>query len=256
MTEANGRLLESVALVTGAGAGLGRAMARGLAARGLRVAALGRRLGPLQETAAGHPGILPLVCDVSDPLALEAGFAEVRARLGPVLLLVNNAAVYPRRDIFAESQASFMATVATNLGGSFGATRLALEDMAEAGFGRILNIASFADIAPLPASGAYSVSKGAQRILTRALVADLADRLPDIVINDWLPGMLATEMGRPDGLAPEVAAGWGVTLALWHEHSLNGTLFELNRELPAVRGLKERLKDRLLLRRVARPRRL
>ena len=161
---------------------------------------LGADLSHFRRQAAGHAGILPIACDVSDPLALTKAFAQVRAELGPVLLLINNAAVYPRRDVFEDSQASFMATVATNLGGTFGATRLALEDMADAGFGRIVNVTSFADIAPLPASGAYSVSKGAQRILTRVLLADLSDRLPDIVISDWLPGMLATEMGIPDGL--------------------------------------------------------
>ena len=256
MTDANERLLKSVAVVTGAGSGLGRALARGLAARGVRVAAFGRRLEPLQETAVGHAGILPIACDVSDPLALTGAFAQVRAELGPVLLLINNAAVYPRRDVFEDSQASFMAAVATNLGGTFGATRLALEDMADAGFGRIVNVTSFADIAPLPASGAYSVSKGAQRILTRALLADLSDRLPDIVISDWLPGMLATEMGIPEGLAPEVAAQWGVRLALWHDRSLNGTLFEMMRELPPARSLKARLKDKLLMRPTTKPRQL
>lgn len=254
MAEADKRLLESVAVVTGAGSGLGRALARGLAAQGVRVAALGRRLDALEVTAAGHEGIVPVACDVSDPRVLEASFERVRTELGPVLLLVNNAAVYPHRDVFGESQESFMQTVATNLGGTFGATRLALEDMAEAGFGRIVNIASFADIAPLPASSGYSVSKGAQLILTRALVADLTDRLPDIVISDWLPGMLATEMGVPDGLDPEIAAKWGVTLALWHERSLNGVTFEMMRELPPARSLKARLKDRLLLRRAAKPR--
>ena len=254
MTDADARLLSGVAVVTGAGSGLGRALARTLAARGVKVAALGRRLDPLEETAQGQANILPLACDVADAAALEDCFAVLRQELGPVSLLVNNAAVYPRRDVFQESHARFMETVATNLGGTFGATRLALDDMAEAGFGRIVNVASFADIAPLPASAAYSVSKGAARILTRALVADLADRLPEIVISDWLPGMLATDMGIPDGLAPEVAAEWGATLALWHDRSLNGTSFEMNRELPPPRGLKTRIKDKLLLRRAPAPR--
>jgi NAD(P)-dependent dehydrogenase (short-subunit alcohol dehydrogenase family) len=254
MSDADERLLESVAVVTGAGSGLGRALARGLAARGVKVAALGRRLAALEETAAGHDRIVPIACDVSDAAALEAAFSEVRERLGPVLLLVNNAAVYPRRDVFDESHESFMQTVATNLGGTFGATRLALEDMAEAGFGRIVNVASFADMAPLPASAGYAVSKGAQRILTRALVADLADRLPDIVISDWLPGILATDMGVPNGLTPETAAKWGIALALWHDRSLNGVTFEMMRELPPVRSLKARLKDRILLRRAPKPR--
>lgn len=254
MAEADARLLSGVAVVTGAGSGLGRALARALAAKGVKVAARGRRSAPLAETAAGHPQILPLACDVGDAAALDDCFAIVRQKLGPVSLLVNNAAVYPRRDVFDESQTGFMETVATNLGGTFGATRLALDDMAEAGFGRILNVASFADIAPLPTSAAYSVSKGAARILTRALVCDLADRLPDIVISDWLPGMLATRMGIADGLAPEVAAEWGAKLALWHDRSLNGATFEMNRELPAPRGLKARIKDRLLLRRAPAPR--
>ena len=76
MTDANERLLKSVAVVTGAGSGLGRALAQGLAARGVRVAAFGRRLEPLQETAAGHAGILLIACDVSDPLALTGAFAQ------------------------------------------------------------------------------------------------------------------------------------------------------------------------------------
>ena len=76
MTDANERLLKSVAVVTGAGSGLGRALAQGLAARGVRVAAFGRRLEPLQETAAGHAGILPIACDVSDPLALTGAFGS------------------------------------------------------------------------------------------------------------------------------------------------------------------------------------
>ena len=89
MTDANERLLKSVAVVTGAGSGLGRALAQGLAARGVRVAAFGRRLEPLQETAAGHAGILPIACDVSDPLALTEAFAQVRAELGLRLALTD-----------------------------------------------------------------------------------------------------------------------------------------------------------------------
>lgn len=247
MAKPDQRLLDGVAVVTGAGSGLGRALAQNLAARGMRVAALGRRLEPLEETAKAHGGILPVACDVADPASLSHAFLTLRGALGPVSLLVNNAAVYPHRDVFDESHQSFMETIATNLGGVFGATRLALDDMAQTGFGRVLNVASFADIAPLPASSGYSVSKGASRVLTRALVADLADRFPNIVISDWLPGMLATEMGIPDGLAPEDAATWGAELALWHDPALTGTLFEMNTELLPPRSLKRRLKDLVLL---------
>ena len=118
------------------------------------------------------------------------------------------------------------------------------------------HVATFADVAPLPASSAYSVSKGAARVFSRALVADLGDRFPDIVVTDWMPGMLATRMGIADGLDPDVAAGWGVALSLWHERSLNGAVFEMDREILPPRGVKGRLKDLLLLRSPPAPRRI
>lgn len=250
------KLLSGACVVTGAGSGLGRSLARRLAERGAAVAALGRHPEQLEETALISHNISPFRCDVSDPIALEKTFSDIRSTLGHITILINNAAVYPKRDVFDESHTSFMATVAINLGGTFGATRLALDDMAEAGFGRILNVATFADIEPLPASSAYSASKGAARILSRALQADLADRFPNIVITDWLPGMLDTPMGVADGLNPDTAALWGTKLALMHDRSLNGTTFEMNREIPPHRSLKQKLKDKLLFRRAPVPREL
>ncbi len=244
-------LQNGLAVVTGAGDGLGRALALELCVLGLRVAGLGRNATTLAQTAALAGGRFSAhVCDVGDPEAVEKTFAS----LGPVALLINNAAVYPRRDFLDETGASFMETVAINLGGTASCTRAALTSMVEAGRGRIVNVATFADLAPLPASSAYSVSKGAARILTRALIADLGDRFPDIVISDWMPGMLATKMGIADGLAPELSARWGVQLALWHAPDLNGTTFEMDREILPPRSFKGKLKDLLLLRKSPRPR--
>lgn len=240
------RIEDGQAIVTGAGRGLGRALARAIAARGVRVAALGRDPADLDETAT-VPVITPVVCDISDPAQVSAIFAKLDAQC-PITVLVNNAAVYPRRDFLDETAETFAATMAVNLGGNVAATRAALDGMVDRGFGRVLNVASFADIAPIPAASAYSVSKGAARVLTRALVADLGDRFPGIVIGDWLPGMLATRMGLPDGLAPETAAEWGAELALMHDPDLNGVTFEMNRELPPPRSLKRRIADRLMFR--------
>ncbi|MBC7179643.1 MAG: oxidoreductase, partial [Roseovarius sp.] len=86
-------------------------------------------------------------------------------------------------------------------------------------------------------------------ILTRALMADLADRFPGIVLTDWMPGMLATRMGVAQGLDPAQAARWGAALALWCDPTLNGAVFEQDREILPARGLKGRIKDALLLRR-------
>ena len=232
-----------IVVVTGAGSGLGRALAREIASRGHRVAALGR--ARIEEATEGTD-VLPVRCDVADPAQVRAAFAAVRERLGPVEVLVNNAAGHPRRDVLQETAEGFMATLAVNLGGAFACAREALEDMARRGEGRIVTVGSFADLSPLPASSAYAVSKGALRTLSRAMVADLADRFPGIVLSDWMPGILATRMGVEGGLDPAVAARWGATLALWRDPSLNGTLWEMDREVLPPRGLKGRLADRLL----------
>ncbi len=243
-------LRDGLAVVTGASAGLGRALAMELAARGMRVAGLARRADALAETAAlAGAGFVAVPVDVADADAVQAAFAGLAAQHGPVTVLINNAAVYPRRDILDETTASFMHSVAINLGGTLACTQAVLAGMVQTGQGRIVNVATFADVAPLPASSAYAVSKGAARVLTRALVADLGDRFPGIVISDWMPGMLATGMGIDGGLDPRVAARWGVALALWHDPTLNGTVWEMDSEVLPPRGIKGRIADRLLGRR-------
>lgn len=236
---------DAFVLVTGAGGGLGRALSRALLARGARVAGLGRDLAALEETGQGAGHFHPLIADVADAQAVREAVAKAEA-IAPLTSLINNAAVYPRRDFLDETGESFMETVAVNLGGPVHCARAVLGPMTERGRGRIMNVSTFADIAPLPASSAYAVSKGAQRILTRALIADLADRFPDVVINDWMPGMLATRMGIPDGLTPETSAAWGAELALMTDPGLTGSVFERDRELPPPRSLKGRLRDKLL----------
>ncbi len=240
-------LKDGVAVVTGAGSGLGRAMAVELCARGQQVVGLGRRGEALADTKAlAGDRFTAIQTDVSDPDAVRAAFAAMPA---PVAILINNAGVYPHRDIFDETAESFMQTVNINLGGMVACTRAALEHMGQTGVGRIVNASSFADLAPMPCSAAYSVSKGACTTFSRALVADLGDRLPGIVVSTWMPGMLNTEMGLPDGLDPAVAAKWGAALALNGDRSLNGTVWEMDREVLPARGIKGRVKDALLLRR-------
>ncbi|MCC5972575.1 MAG: SDR family oxidoreductase [Rubellimicrobium sp.] len=241
--------MAEVAVVTGAGSGLGRALAVELCRQGVRVAGLGRREAALQGTAAlAGAGFLALPADVADPSGVAAALARVARDLGPVTILVNNAAVYPRRDFLEETPESFMSTVAVNLGGMVACCAAVLPGMVERGEGRILNVSTFADVAPIPLAGAYSVSKGAARILTRALIADLCDRFPRIVINDWMPGVLATDMGLAEGLDPAVAASWGAALALMRDPTLTGTIWERDHELLPPRSLKRRIVDRLALR--------
>lgn len=236
-----------IALVTGAGRGLGRELARQLAAKGLRVGALGRNPADLATLAGDAPGgrILPLVADAGDPDSLRRAFALLDDLAGPVDTLINNAAVYPHRDFLEESPESFMQTVSVNLGGTAACLMLALERMIRTGTGRIVNVTTFAGDRPTHLASAYSVSKGAGRILTKAVVRDVADRFPDIVITDWAPGALNTAMGRPDGHDPARAAAWGVALALWHDPSLTGALFDQDTERLPELSLRRRVFNRL-----------
>ena len=239
-----------LAVVSGASVGLGRALAVEFSRRGVAVIALGRTLTELETTASLAAGarIVPMQVDVADPDAVALAFQEIRETAGDPTILVNNAAVYPRRDFLAETPHEFMACVAVNLGGAVNCSHAALKSMIRTGRGRIVNVGSFADLAPMPGAGAYSVSKG-------ALVADLGDRFPDIVVTTWMPGILATRMGLPDGLDPAVAARWGVELALSNDRDLNGTVFERDTQMAEPRSLKRRVVEKLL-RRTASQRRL
>ena len=244
-----------VAVITGAGSGLGRALAIAFSERGFTVAGLGRRGDALARTGAELKAgsFHPFVCDVSDTAAVRTTFRKIDALGLPINILVSNAAIYDRFDILERPPEIYMQTLDINVGGYLNCAHAALSRMAATGRGRIINVTSFADISPLASSGAYSVSKGAGRLVTRALVADLADRFPGITITDWIPGALATDMGIADGLAPEVAAQWCVSLSMLTEPTLNGALFDRDQEFQPSRSLKRKLKDLILWRRPPAP---
>lgn len=245
MNEMEKTIRDGVAVVTGAGRGLGQALCAKLTRRGVRVAGFGRSMESLEGTSKlCKDGLfLGVEADVAEAEAVRTAFARINRQWGSVTILINNAAVYPRRDFLQETPESFMETIQVNLGGIVACTRAALDNMTETGIGRIIDVGSYADLAPLPCSSAYSVSKGAARILNKALMADLSDRFPNIVMSVWMPGMLATDMGLPEGLDPAVAAEWGASFALWHDPSLNGAIFERNFEIIPARSLKGRVKD-------------
>jgi 3-oxoacyl-[acyl-carrier protein] reductase len=230
-----------VAVVTGASSPLGLALMLALARRGVAVAGIARTAFEI-----GQPAILPLVADVADPGAVTAAFRSIRDRLGAPSILINSAEVYPHRDILEETPQSFMETVQINLGGAFNCCHAVLPDMVAAGRGRIINVVTFADVLPAPLAAGYSVSKGALRILTRALVADLGDRFPGIVINDWVPGTHKPRRGIPDGVDPELAGEWGANLALLQDQAINGLVFLQDREHLPPRSFRRRVKDHVL----------
>lgn len=247
---------EGIVIVTGGGSGLGRAMVLKLSEKGYRCVAIGRQKERLDETVSlSEDRAFAYQLDVADPEAVRQVFRQIIEQHGNISLLINNAAIYPQRDLLDETAESYFSTCNVNFGGVVSCSLAALENMKASGKGRILNVSTFAGEHPLPGASAYSVSKGASRLFTKAMIADLKDRFPDIVINEWMPGMLNTQMGIPQGLSPEIAAEWGVDLALQKQRNLTGTTFEMNTEILPPRSLKGRIKDLILLRR-AKPRQL
>ena len=167
--------MSNVAVVTGAGSGVGRSVAVKLAAAGWTVAALGRREVPLRETAALAPDrISPYPCDVADESAVARTFAAVRQQLGPVSLLVNNAGTnVPGRSFERLTSADYRRIVDANLSGSFYCVAAVLPDMRTNGGGTIVNVVSDAGMYANAFSGpAYIASKFGQAGLTQAINAE------------------------------------------------------------------------------------
>jgi len=126
-----------VALVTGAGRGIGRAIAETLAAQGARVAAADLEAVPFDAGTA-------VAMDVSDEAAVEHGFSQVESELGPVEVLVLNAGIFIVEELEATSLASWQKTIDVNLTGAFLCARRALPGMRELGWGRVIALGSSA----------------------------------------------------------------------------------------------------------------
>lgn len=181
-----------VALVTGAGSGIGRAVARALAREGWQLALLGRREAPLRETL---PDALILSADVADEAQVDAAFATLRDRFGRLDLLFNNAGVSaPPVPVDALTVAQWRAVVDTNLTGSFLCARAAfgLMKAQQPRGGRIINNGSISAYAPRPFSAPYTSTKHAITGLTKSLSLD--GRAFDIAAGQIDIGNAATDM--------------------------------------------------------------
>jgi NAD(P)-dependent dehydrogenase (short-subunit alcohol dehydrogenase family) len=164
-----------VAVVTGAGSGLGRVIAEALLRAGYEVALAGRRREALEKTAGGSPSALVVPTDVADPASVAALFGAVRERWGRVDLLVNNAGTFGPSGTPDEIEVdAWLAAVGTNLTGSFLCAReaFALMRAQEPQGGRIVNNGSISAHVPRPGSAAYTSTKHAITGLTRSLSLD------------------------------------------------------------------------------------
>ena len=189
-----------VAVVTGAGQGIGEGIAVRLHAAGAKVAIL-----DVNEEAAGSVADslegIGVQCDVSSAASVKAAMDRVRERLGPVDIVVNNAGITGKTARLWELDDTDLDRVyAVNLKGTFLMCRAVIPEMLERRYGRILNIASIAGKEGNPTLVPYSSTKAGVIALTKALAKEVAGQ-GDITVNCIAPGVVRTKI--LDTIAPQ-----------------------------------------------------
>jgi NAD(P)-dependent dehydrogenase (short-subunit alcohol dehydrogenase family) len=188
-----GLLVGNIALVTGAGSGIGEAIALAMAREGARLVCVDINIGSavriaraVGDTAAGF------ACDVTDRAACDDLAAKVRGEIGPVSVLVNNAGIIRRGKVTdVNTRRDWDDTLAVNLDGPYNMATAFLDQLRETK-GSIVNIGSIQSFVALPNTAAYTTSKGGVRLLTKALALELGPM--GIRVNAIGPGFTATPL--------------------------------------------------------------
>ena len=185
--------MSRVALVTGGGRGIGRAIALRLAADGLAVAVAARSRDQVDDTArAAGARALALMLDVTDAASIAAALERTTRELGPVDVLVNNAGVAESAQ-FVKTEPDFWDRhFAVNVRGPYLLTRAVLPGMLERRWGRVINVASLAGLFGSPYVTAYTASKHALVGFTRALAIEVSGK--GVTVNALCPGFTATDI--------------------------------------------------------------
>jgi len=182
-----------IALVTGSSRGIGRAIGEGYAAAGARVVINGRDTAAVEATARalGEKGaVAPF--DVTDKQTVEAAIERIEHDIGPIDILVNNAGMTKRAPIVDFPEADWREIMATNLDSVFFVTQAVARRMIARERGKIINICSVMSELGRPTIAPYTASKGAVKMLTKAMCAEFAKH--GITANGISPGYFGTEL--------------------------------------------------------------
>jgi NAD(P)-dependent dehydrogenase (short-subunit alcohol dehydrogenase family) len=189
-------LTDQHAVITGAGRGIGAAVAQVLADAGARLTLMGRTLSSLQTLAATLPGKghTSVVMDVGDEASVIRGFAQAREMQGGIQILVNNAGQAESAPLSKTSLSMWQRMLTVNLTGTYLCTQAALPDMLAAKAGRIVNIASTAGLKGYAYVTAYTAAKHGVVGFTKALALEVARQ--GITVNAVCPGYTETDLLR------------------------------------------------------------
>ncbi|HEY7511871.1 MAG TPA: 3-oxoacyl-[acyl-carrier-protein] reductase [Vicinamibacteria bacterium] len=191
-----GELDGRVALVTGASRGIGRAIARELAARGATVLLGARDREKLaltvSEIVAAGGQALPVPLDVADRASVESAFEAVLKAHGRLELLVNNAGITRDQLLLRMKPEDWQQVIDTNLTGAFACTQAALRPMLKQRFGRIVNVTSVVGLTGNAGQANYAASKAGLVGFTKSVAREVASR--SITVNAVAPGFIETDM--------------------------------------------------------------
>lgn len=191
------RLSGKAAFVTGAGTGIGRAIALAMAREGASIALAARRRelleGVAREIAATGGAAFAVECDVTEPASVEAALPAAEARFGHINVIVNNAGAAVVADAEKTSDEDWQRILDVNLTGTFLVSRAALAFLRRAGGGAIVNIGSVLGLVARRERAAYCAAKGGVTLLTKAMALDHAHE--NIRVNCICPSIVETPLG-------------------------------------------------------------